>query len=602
MKKKLISFLTAAALSMTMASSLVPSISVSAAANTNAETSDTASDATNITLGDTITVNGSGAEVTGNTVTITAAGNYNISGTLTDGQIIVNSSDSDSVKITLNGVNLTSSTSAPIYVVNADKTVITLAEGTTNYVTDASTYVYADSSTDEPDAAIFSKDDLTFKGTGSLIVNGNFNDGIKSKDDLVINGPTLNVTAKNDGIKGKDSVKVKDGNITVTAGEDGIKSTNDSDTSKGYVDISGGTLNITSTEDGIQAETSATVEGGNVTILAGGGSTNGKVHTDGPGGGPGGFNPWGSTSTDTSSSDSTSNKGIKAKTDLNITGGTININSADDALHSNSNLTISGGNLTIATGDDGVHSDTSLTIAGGDTNVTTAYEGIEAQTITVNDGTIHVKTSDDGFNASGTNPTLNINGGYIYVDADGDGLDANGSIYMTGGTALVCGPTNDGNGALDYDSGFKISGGLLVAAGSSGMAQAPDTSSTQNSVSIGLSSTQSANTLINLQDASGKSIVTFSPAKTYSSVVISSPEILTGTSYTAYSGGSSTGTAVDGLYSDGTYSNGTSIGSATISSVVTTIGSAAGGFGGPGQGGQGGFSGPGQGGHGPRQW
>ena len=194
--------------------------------------------------GDSITFEGSGATVNGNIVTITSAGMYSISGTLNDGQIIVDTQDAETVELVLNGADITYSTSAPIYVSNAGKTVITLADGTENYVTDGASYLFEDAE-DEPNAAIFSKDDLTINGNGSLTVNANYNNGIASKDDLKITGGSITVTAVNDGIKGRDSIAVKDGTITINAGGDGMQANNDIDAEKGYVAIEGGTLDIT---------------------------------------------------------------------------------------------------------------------------------------------------------------------------------------------------------------------------------------------------------------------------------------------------------------------------------------------------------------------
>jgi hypothetical protein len=185
---------------------------------------------------------------------------------------------------------------------------------------------------------------------------------------------------------------------------------------------------------------------------------------------------------------------------------------------------------------------------------------------------IHGRPGQNNFASSGNN-ALHINGGYIVVDAAGDGIDVNGAIDMTGGVVIVNGPTNNGNGALDYDGGFTITGGYLVAAGSSGMAQAPGTSSTQYSVVTTYASAQSAGTLIHIETEDGEDILTFAPTKTYQSVVFSSPELKSGADYVVYSGGSSTGTATDGLYSGGTYTTGTQVAGVTLSSVVTYAGS-----------------------------
>lgn len=545
-----------------------------------------------IELGDKITVTGEGATVENNKLTITAAGTYSIKGTLNDGQIIVNAGDNDKVYIILNGVNITCSNNAPIYVKNAKKAIISLADNTENSVKDGEKYTLEDTTSDEPNAAIFSKSDLIFIGNGSLKVDAKYKNGIVSKDDLKIQSGNITVNAVADGIKGKDSVVVTDGNVIVTSGEDGIKSTNDEDAKKGYVLIEGGKINITAEQDGIQAETNIFFKDGDLTINSGGGSQNAPAKVEqGPGMGKQ-FDPnAGKTTQTTSEEETASTKAIKAGVNIITEGGTFNIDSASDAFHSNNNLVINDGTLNISAGDDGMHADSTLTVNGGNINITKSYEGIESENITINNGEISLISSDDGINASSKSETqaqpgnggpggkgsesvgtakLNINGGKINVNANGDGLDANGSIYMKDGTVIVNGPTGDGNGALDYDGTFKLEGGTLIAAGSAGMAQAPSTESTQNSIKVTLAS-QSAGTIVHIESESGEEIATFAPAKQYSSFVISSSKIKTGTTYKVYVGGSSTGTVVNGLYSDGTYTKGKEIGSASISGTVTEI-------------------------------
>lgn len=536
--------------------------------------------------GDSITLEGGGATVDGNVVTITSAGSYSISGALNDGQIRVDTADEETVVLVLNGADVTCSTSAPIYVKNAAKVVLTLAQGTENRVTDGASYILEDAESDEPNAAIFSNDDLTINGEGALTVNANYNNGITSQDDLKITGGNITVNAANDGVKGRDSIAVKDGTLTVNAGADGLQANNDEDLEKGYVLVEGGTVTINAGLDGIQAETSLLVSGGTLDITTGGGSV-----SSASGGSFGGRGMEGNANQTEASV-----KGLKAGIDLAITGGTITISALDDALHSNATLTINGGDIEAASGDDGVHAETALTINGGDLNITESYEGLESQVITINDGAIHIMASDDGINATSgggdmgggmgglgtSNNYVYINGGYLFMDAAGDGLDSNGNFAMTGGVVLVNGPTNNGNGPLDYLSSFKVTGGFLVAVGSAGMAQAPSTDSTQYSVLQILDSMQAAGTMLHLETAAGEDVLTLLPTKEYQSVLISSPELQNGASYVVYTGGSSTGTPVDGLFTDGEYTPGTQAASFTITSIVT--GEGAGMFGGPGGG------------------
>ena len=527
--------------------------------------------------GDSITLDGNGAIVDGSTITITSAGTYSVSGTLIDGQIKVDTQDKETVKLVLNGVDITCSTSAPIYIVNAEKTVLTLAEGSENFVTDGDSYVFEDTETDEPNAAIFSHDDLTINGDGSLTVEANYNNGIQSKDDLIIVSGNINVSAINDGIKGRDSIAVRDGNITVNAGGDGLQSNNNEDSERGYIAIEGGTLNITAGLDGIQAETSLVISAGNITITSGGGSINSSSNISS------GRNAWGDNPSVSTSS--VSAKGLKSGVNVIIMGGTINIDSSDDAIHSNKSLTIDDGVFLLKSGDDGIRSEYSLTINGGDISVLQSYEGFESAVITVNDGNVHLVTSDDALNASSgggggqvDGSFLYLNGGYILIDASGDGLDSNGTAIMTGGFVIVQGPAFQGNGPLDVNGEFEISGGFLIAAGSAGMPEIPSTSSTQNSIAMVLDSTQPGGTIIHIESMDGEEILTYESPKDYQLFVFTSPELQANTTYNVYTGGDSTGKVANGLYSGGTYTAGTQITSFTISSTVTTIGSFSGGF------------------------
>ena len=552
-----------------------------------------------ITLKDTTAdINGTGAAVNGSVITINSEGVYYITGKLTDGQIIINA-DKAKVQLVLDNADISCSYSSPIYAVSSDKIFITLADNSTNTLTDPDNYTYSDTAEDEPDACIFSKDSITINGTGTLNVNANYNDGIRSKDDIVITGGTININSAGDGIKGKDYVAVADGNINIKSGQDGIKSTNTEDTSLGFVYVENGNITIDAQQDGIQAETVFTSAGGNFDITAGGGSSNvSKTHTDDFGGGGrmggdfghfggnedfgGGFGGFGNFSegtvnygytdlafvqtannTDSSSDTSSSTKGIKAGSEISIEDGVFSINSSDDTLHSDNTVNITGGNLSLDAGDDGIHADSEINITGGSVNITNSYEGIEAAVINISGGTTELISSDDGFNASdgvtsqggmGTyvsGVSLNISGGTVYVDAGGDGLDSNGDITISGGTVIVNGPTNSGNGALDSNNEIIVTGGLLIAAGSSGMAERPSEGSSQNSVSCTFDTSYDGGTLVTLLDESGKEILSFAPSKTFQNIVISSPDIQTGASYIFYTGGSSSAENKYGLYVNG---------------------------------------------------
>jgi hypothetical protein len=511
--------------------------------------------------GNSITVNATGvATVDYSTLTITSAGTYRISGSLTDGQIIVDTDDKETIRLILNGVDVSCSTSSPIYIIDAKKVVLVLEENTENYVKDGASYVFEDTTEDEPNAAIFSKSDLTIFGDGLLNVDGNYNDGIVSKDGLIIKSGTIIVNSVDDGIRGKDYLIVESGEITVNSGGDGMKSDNANDATVGCISIENGVTTITSGGDAIQAITDVTITGGEIIITSGGGSST-PVYSD------------------------MSAKGIKANVSVTIDGGIITANSADDAIHSNDKITINGGSFVISTGDDGFHADSSLIINGGDITISKSYEGLESATITINNGIIHIESSDDGVNVVGGNDAsgfvpgpgkprgqdafayfsdyyLHIYGGYIYVDAMGDGIDVNGVVEMTAGSLIINGPVANDNGALDFVS-FKITGGFLLAVGSSGMAMAPSSTSAQSSVLLNLRSSIRANTLVTIQSSDGTVLFSFVPTKTFSSIAFSSPTLESGSTYSVYSGGSITGTAIDGLYTVGTYTPGTLLGSFT---------------------------------------
>jgi hypothetical protein len=413
--------------------------------------------------GDSVTFRGHGASVDGETITITSAGTYIISGVLDNGQIIVNTKDKKKVKLVLDGVDITCLESAPIYILNAEKTEIHLVDETENVISDTASRVPDTAASNEPNAAIFSKDDLTIKGDGRLVINANHSNGIQSKDDLKIKGGNITVSAANDGIKGKDSVSIKSGNIAVKAGADGIQSNNDEDPDNGYISIEGGTIDIISENDGIQAKNEIVISGGTITITSGGGSANGsKSRMGGWGGRPdprmGYYN--------NSGADTISTKGIKAGVDLTIEGGTIHIDSADDSLHSDGSLTIDDGDITLASGDDGIRGTTTIEINGGNIDIPTCYEGIEATQITINDGDIRIYANDDGLNAtyrSQMNVGIIVNGGNLDVavaSGDTDGFDSNGSLLINGGTINV-----EARSAFDIGGQAQLLGGDVTVNG-----------------------------------------------------------------------------------------------------------------------------------------
>ncbi len=493
-------------------------------------------------------------------ITITEEGTYNLTGTITDGVVTINTEGN--VKLVLNNVNITNSSGPCIYVENALNVVIELAESSHNYLEDGSVYTGYDT---DVIGTIFSHDDITFQGIGTIEVKSNSEDAIVSKDDLKIVSGTYIINSKDDGIRGKDSVYIQDGTFTITSEGDAIKSTNDTDTDKGFILIENGTFNIVSTLDGIQSEKKLLIQGGTFDIKTGGGSSvSSSTHEE-----------WGRWGYSSSSIETDSAKGIKAGDNLIIEDGTFNFDTSDDAIHCNNYVGIKSGNINISSGDDGIHADTELIIDGGNINITKSYEGLEASKITINDGTINVVASDDGINVAGgndgsatgrpgennyssnTSNVLTINGGIIYVNATGDGIDINGSAYINGGNIKVDGPTDSGNGTLDYDNKFEVNKGTLVAGGSSGMLQSCSSSSSIYNVTIVFTSSYSEGDTIKLEDASGNEIVSYESSKKYSSLVVASPLLKKGETYTIKVNGSEYKTF-------------------TISSITTTIGSSMG--------------------------
>lgn len=538
--------------------------------------------------GSTFTIDGTGASAKGKVLTISKSGTYVLSGKLTDGQILVQAGKEDTVNLVLNGAEVSCSDSAAIYSKQSKKTIITLAAGTKNTITDGSVFTYAEGE-DEPDAAIFSQDDLTINGSGSLTVSANFNDGISSKDDLVITGGKISITAANDGLQGRDSIAINSGTFMINTNGDGLQSNNDEDVKKGWISLDGGVFKITSEMDGIQAETLLQTTSAKLTILTGGGSAN--ASTTSKGNENPGMGQQNAQATESTTEDETvSAKGMKAGTGILVNSGTLVIDSSEDSMHCNGDILINSGKVTLSAGDDGIHADSSLTVDGGSIKIIQSYEGLEAASITINNGTVRLTARDDGFNAAGGNDSsslqnetggdnfstnedyfIHITGGYVSVDAAGDGLDSNGSIEVTGGTILVNGPTNNGNGPMDYNGTCVVTGGILAIAGSSGMAQAPGDTSTQNSLAVYYTAKQAAGTLVTLKDESGTVIFGFAPSKEYQSIVISTPDLEQGKTYTLVSGGTCTSTLTDGLYTKGTCSGGTTLTNVTLSGVITRI-------------------------------
>lgn len=604
-------------------------------------------------------------------IEIRTSGTYVLEGSLDEGQIVIDAEDKGTVRLVLNGVSISSSIGSVIHVKQSEQTVVSIEQGTENVLEDADEYIFEEGE-DESSAAIFSKDDLSINGTGKLIIQANYKDGITGRDDVIVTGGKIEIHAKDDGIVGRDLLAIRDAELTIDAGGDGVKSSNAENEQKGHVVLQSGSINIAAGSDGIQSERDVLVLGGEYVITAGGGSPEtvtaneefggGEMPEGGPANGlnrsqieqyisgaitkdellesidesvlpddmtledvesmldrieregmpqeeqwmkqppPGeqgdfassqmppmeeqnvappvnGNNTEENSQSEISSikgktDDAVSTKGIKAANLVQIEGGTFTIDANEDAVHSDGNVVIHRGAITIQTGDDGIHADRDVLISDGIIKIDKSYEGIEGVNITVKDGDISVVAADDGININGGSSEfgmtdavrqdavreeertaaleeeslLLIEGGYLYVNAEGDGLDSNSDIRMTGGTVVVYGPTNAGNGALDYDGTFTVEGGILIAAGSSGMAMGISDTSTQPAVMMNFTNTQAAGTAVNLSLGEEKILASVAPEKDFQTILISTAELEQEADYTLSFGGNVEGKIKDGLY------------------------------------------------------
>ena len=510
-----------------------------------------------------ITSSSDSVKITGSTATITEEATYIVSGELTNGMIIVNAPDTAKLQIVFNGASITSETSAALYIAEADKVFVTLAEGTINTLANGGEFVAIDDN--NIDAALFSKQDLTLNGTGSLMVTSPAGHGIVSKYDLVITGGTYNISSASHGMDANDSVRIANASITIDADKDAIHSENSDDATKGFIYISSGTIKAEAEGDGISSSAYMQIADGAIDLTVGGGSKNGtKEQSDYfggfKGGRPGGMRP-GETqygNSQTATEDGTSMKGLKSANSMLISGGNFVINSADDTIHSDVSIVINGGTFSLASGDDAIHAEETLSITMGSIDISESYEGLEALHIDVQGGDIKLVASDDGLNAAGgtdqsgttggrdgmfggrpggmgggmsanSNGSIIISGGKLYINSSGDGIDANGTVEISGGYTVVVGPTRGDTSTLDYDKTATITGGTFIGTGASGMAQSfSDSNQGVIAISVG---NQSAGTKILLKDSNGNTIVSHEPELDFAVVILSSPEIKTGETY-----------------------------------------------------------------------
>lgn len=526
-----------------------------------------ASTAVTINLnGTTATASSDSVIISGSKITITEEATYVISGELTDGTLIVNAPDTAKLQLVFNGVNIKSGTSAALYILEADKVFLTLTDGSTNTLENGGSFTPIDDN--NIDGALFSKQDLTINGKGSLTVTSPVGHGIVCKDDLVITGGKYVVNSASHGLDANDSVRIANSDLTIDSGKDAIHCENTDDTSLGFIYMASGNIKTEAEGDGISASAYMQIEDGTIDLLVGGGSENGeKQSSDNFGGFMGGGRPGGmrpnemQSSSDVAEEDSTSMKGLKSTGDILISGGNITVNSADDSVHSDKSVTINGGTFTIASGDDAIHAEETLTVTAGNFNISECYEGLEALHIDVQGGNIKLKASDDGLNAAGgtdqsgttggrdgmfgggpgrpggvpgdmsanSNGSIKISGGTLYINSSGDGLDANGTLEISGGHTTVVGPTQGDTATLDYDTSGIITGGTFIGTGASGMAQTfSDSKQGVIAVTVG---NQSAGTKILLKDKNGNTIIEHTPELNFAVVILSSPDIKSGEKY-----------------------------------------------------------------------
>lgn len=467
------------------------------------------SEAVKITLsGKTATCDSSNVHIEDGVVTIKAAGVYVLSGTLTDGTVVVDAGDDDKVQLVFDGVSITAADYAAIYAKNADKVFVTLTEGTENTLTVSGDYVQTDDN--NVDAVIFAKCDLTLGGSGSLTVKDTTGHGIVSKDDLVVTGGTYTIDSQDHCLNGKDSVRIADGTFTLTCDEDGIHAGND-DQQDSYIYIEGGDIDISVGDDAMHAE------------------------------------------------------GL-----LIITGGDIDISKSYEGIEGYKIL-VTGGDIDVVANDDGFNA--ARPDSNGQSDGTQSTEDDQRQTDSFQRRTNDTETNRPELPEKGDRPGdsdtpggsgmgagmdtdydayILITGGIININADGDGIDSNGYLGIAGGSVYVLGPSNNGNGALDYGIYATITGGEMVAVGGSGMEQGFGDESTQCSALVNFDEWIDVGETITLTDSNGNKLLTYKADKRFDSVLISTSDMKQGETYTLTAGDqTSTFAMEDVTYSEG---------------------------------------------------
>lgn len=506
-------------------------------------------------------VNADGATVLSNDVTtITSAGSYILTGAYAG--ITVSVGNGETAHLFLN--NATISGGAGIAISNTNKKstlIITACENTENEV----------ASKGDDANAIHVKGTLKINGTGTIKVSAKKN-GIKVSEGLSIADSTINLTAGNHALSAR-FIEAENAKINVlSAGKDALNAECDDETQEftldeGYVSLKSSKVFASVSGDGIQADTFVYITGGNVdietsaTFVSYGAESMATYDLS-----EDDFRYIKSGDTYKKIDDVASKgaryamiqsaKGIKCGeikyeidgTEYTVTkntnyfividGARVKINSSDDAIHTNSgNVLIKGGTLDLTTLDDGIHADELVKIDGGEITVNGAYEGIEGAYVEIGGGTIYITASDDGINAASDDESVNehiiISGGTITVDASGDGLDSNGTIYVSGGTLIVYGPTTGADTGLDADGGILIDGGNVFVASSKEMLEIPASNSKSNVLVYGANTVQAGSEII-LTNADGGEMVRITLKKQAQAIILSTPELATNGTYSLY--------------------------------------------------------------------
>jgi hypothetical protein len=511
------------------------------------------SGATKIVMsGDNVTITGSGAVFQNKVIDITKSGFYTISGTLNDGQLRINTTDSlEAVKIQFDGVDISSSKGSAVFIKKAGRAIINLKSGSSNSIKDKAGYLETDG---EQNAALFSQGFLAIYGDGVLAVAGNYKDAITSKDGLLIRNANISISSVDDGIRGKDFLVIRDSKIKVnTTSGDGLLSDLTQFPNFGYVEIIKSDVTVDAKGDGIFGETNVNITSGQFNIKAGGGSGQ-------------------TTPTDKSA------KGIKANKAITINSAIFDLNTSEDGIHSDDLATINASTIKISTADDGIRATNKLTMTDDNVTISKSYEGVEGFDLNFTRCNMNIVASNDAINAtkgsrvhSSDGSIITITDGtYVLDGLSGDPLDSNGSIVMNNGTIIIHGPSKNPEVPIDYNGSFNMKKGTVVASANGlQMLQTPEGSGDVVTVKAVFSSNQAAGTVFNITDNAGKAITTFKPQRPFVAIIVSSEQLKAGTTYKISTGGTPSGTDTGGYFTG--YTGGAVKSTVTLKSGVNTI-------------------------------